>query len=187
MNITLPNGDVREYEQGTTGMEIAKSISEGLARVAVGIFVNGEKYDLSRKIENDSSIELVTFDDPRGKEIYWHSSAHLMAEALQTLYPGVKFGIGPAIETGFYYDVDIPGDTKISSDDLPAIEKKMLELASKNEEYTRKEISWQEAVDYFTKVGDEYKLELLDGLKDQEITFYQQGDFVDLCRGSLVF
>lgn len=186
MKITFPDGNVREYAEGTTGMEIALSISEGLARNSLGIFVNGKNYDLSRKINEDANIEIVTFDDDRGKEIYWHSSAHLMAEAIQELYPGTKFGIGPAIENGFYYDIDIPGDVKLSSEDLPKIEAKMLELGKRNADYQRIEISWADAVDHFKKVGDEYKLELLDGLKEEEITFYQQGTFIDLCRGTHV-
>lgn len=184
MKITFPNGDTREYEAGTTGYEIAKNISERLAKEALGVFVNGEKLDLSTPISNDGTIEIVTFDDPRGKEIYWHSSAHLMAEAIQQIYPGVKFGIGPAIEAGFYYDIDLPGDTKLSSEDLPAIENKMLELAQKSSEYQRIEISWEEALEHFKKVGDEYKVELLEGLVDQDITFYKQGSFLDLCRGT---
>ncbi|MFN3781479.1 MAG: threonine--tRNA ligase, partial [Candidatus Kapaibacteriota bacterium] len=124
------------------------------------------------------------FDDPEGKEIYWHSSAHLMAEAIQELYPGVKFGVGPAIEWGFYYDVDLPNGQKITNEDLPKIEQKMLELAQRNADYERIEISWDEAVEHFKKVGDEYKLELLEGLKDEKITFYKQGNFIDLCRGT---
>jgi threonyl-tRNA synthetase len=129
MNITLPNGDVKEFPDGSTGMDIAKSISEGLARNALGIFVNEKKYDLSRKINEDAEVRIVTFNDEEGKEIFWHSSAHLMAEAVEALYPGTKFGIGPAIENGFYYDIDIPGDKVLSTEDLPAIEKKMYELA----------------------------------------------------------
>lgn len=184
MKITLPNGDIREYPEGTTGMEIAMSISEGLARNALGIFVDNEKYDLSTPINNDSSIRIVTFDDDEGKEIYWHSSAHLMAEAIEALYPGTKFGVGPAIENGFYYDVDLPEGKSLTHEDLPKIEEKMLELAKNNSSYNRVEISWNEAVDYFKKVGDEYKLELLEGLKDDKITFYKQGNFTDLCRGT---
>ncbi len=184
MKITFPNGDVKEFPKGITGYEIAKSISPRLAKEALGIFVNGEKYDLSRKIEDDATVEIVTFDDERGKEIFWHSSAHLMAEAIQKLYPGAKFGVGPAIENGFYYDVDLPGDKKLSLDDLPAIEQKMQELAKRNAEYERIEISWDEAVKHWKEVGDEYKVELLEGLKDDKITFYKQGDFVDLCRGT---
>jgi len=129
MKITLPSGEIREYPNNTTGMEIAKSISEGLARAALGIFVNGKKYDLSRSINEDAEIKIVTFNDPEGKEIYWHSSAHLMAEAIESLYPGVKFGIGPAIENGFYYDIDLPEGKTITLDDLPKIEDKMRELA----------------------------------------------------------
>ena len=186
MKITFPSGDVREYPEGTTGMEIAKSISEGLARNALGCFVNEERYDLSRSITKDSKLRIITFDDQNGKEIYWHSSAHLMAEAIAAIYPGTKFGIGPAIENGFYYDVDLPADTKISIEDLPAIEDKMRELSKRDAQYKRIEMNWQDAVDHFSKIGDQYKLELLDGLKDSEITFYQQGDFIDLCRGTHV-
>jgi threonyl-tRNA synthetase len=184
MKITFPNGVIKEFPESTTGMEIAKSISDRLSKEAVGIFVNGQKFDLSRIITDDSSIEIVTFDDERGKEIYWHSSAHLMAEAIQSIYPGVKFGVGPAIENGFYYDVDLPDGIKLSSDDLPAIEKKMIELAQTESEYSRIEISWEEAIDHWKKIGDQYKVELLEGLKGDEITFYKQGNFVDLCRGT---
>ena len=186
INITLPNGDVRQYPVGTTGMDIAKSISDGLARVAVGIIVNEKPYDLSRPIEQDAKIRIVTFDNDEGKEIFWHSTAHLMAEALEALYPGVKFGIGPPIEAGFYYDVDLPGETKLSVDDLPKIEAKMTELSKRDVPYQRIEKTWDDAVAYFTEKGDQYKLELLEGLKDSEITFYQQGEFTDLCRGTHV-
>jgi len=186
IKLTLPNGDVRQYPVGTTGMDVAKSISDGLARVAVGIIVNEKPYDLSRAIEQDAKIRIVTFDNDEGKEIFWHSTAHLMAEALEALYPGVKFGIGPPIEAGFYYDVDLPGDTKLSVDDLPKIEAKMTELAKRDVPYQRIEKTWDDAVAYFTAKGDQYKLELLEGLKDSEITFYQQGEFTDLCRGTHV-
>ncbi len=186
MKITFPDGSVKEFEKGTTGMEIAKSISEGLARNALGIIVNGKRYDLSRKIHEDAEIKIVTFDNPEGKEIYWHSSAHLMAEAIQELYPGVKFGVGPAIENGFYYDVDLPDEQKITDEDLPKIEEKIKELSKRKEEYQRIEISWDEAIKHFMEVGDEYKIELLDGLKEDEITFYKQGNFIDLCRGTHV-
>ncbi|MBN9399345.1 MAG: threonine--tRNA ligase ['Candidatus Kapabacteria' thiocyanatum] len=186
IKITLPNGDVREYASGTTGMDIAKSISDGLARVALGIFVDGVPYDLSRPIVADAAIRIVTFDNDEGREIFWHSTAHLMAEALEGLYPGVKFGIGPPIENGFYYDVDLPGDTKLSVEDLPAIEARMLELARRDVPYRREEVTWDDAVAYFNEKGDEYKLELLDGLKGQQVTFYRQGDFTDLCRGTHV-
>lgn len=184
MKITLPNGDVREYNEGVTGYEIAESISGRLAKEALGIFIDGEKYDLTRPINKDASIEIVTFEDERGKEIYWHSSAHLMAEAIQTLYPGTKFGVGPAIENGFYYDVDIPGGIKLSTEDLPVIEAKMIELAQTNSEYRRIEIGWQEALEHWKEIGDEYKVELLENLHDEQITFYKQGNFLDLCRGT---
>jgi len=186
MNITFPDGSVRQFDSGISGMDIAKSISEGLARNAVGVVVNGMNYDLSRTIESDATIRILTWNDDEGKEIFWHSTAHLMAEALEFLYPGVKFGIGPSIEAGFYYDIDLPEGIKISSEDLPKIEEKMRELVKANNEYKRIEIQWQDAVTFFTEKGDEYKLELLEGLKDSEITFYTQGDFTDLCRGTHV-
>ena len=186
MKITFPNGDAREYPQGTTGLEIAKSISERLSREALGIIVNGEKRDLSRPIDTDALVKIVTFDDDEGKDIFWHSSAHLMAEAIQALYPGTKFGIGPSIESGFYYDVDLPEGKTISIDDFPAIERKIQELAKASSDYCRTEMNWDDAVEYFKRIGDEYKLELLDGLKDEEITFYRQGTFTDLCRGAHV-
>ncbi|HLP27127.1 MAG TPA: threonine--tRNA ligase [Candidatus Didemnitutus sp.] len=186
INITLPNGDVRQYPVGASGMDIAKSISDGLARVAVGIYVNNKPYDLTRPITMDATIRIVTFDNDEGKEIFWHSTAHLMAEALESMYPGVKFGIGPPIEAGFYYDVDLPGEVKLSVADLPKIEAKMMELVKRDVPYERVEMTWGDAVAYFTEKGDEYKLELLDGLKDSEITFYRQGDFTDLCRGTHV-
>jgi len=186
VNITLPNGDVRPYPSGVTGLQIATDISEGLARNALGILVNDVPYDLSRPITADATVRIVTFTDDEGKQIFWHSSAHLMAEALEELYPGVKFGIGPAIENGFYYDVDLPADLKISVDDLPKIEDKMKELVKRDAAYERIEITWDDAVAYFKDKGDEYKLELLEGLKDQEVTFYRQGNFTDLCRGTHV-
>ncbi|MBK7985956.1 MAG: threonine--tRNA ligase [Ignavibacteria bacterium] len=186
MNITFPDGNVRQFEAGITGLEIAKSISEGLARNALGVIVNGIAYDVSRPIIEDASLRIITWNDDEGKEIFWHSTAHLMAEALESLYPGVKFGIGPPIEAGFYYDIDLPEGTKISSEDLPKIEEKMRELVKANNEYKRIEIDWDNAVAYFKEKGDEYKLELLDGLKDSEITFYTQGNFTDLCRGTHV-
>lgn len=184
MKITLPDNSIREYENGTTGLEIAKSISEGLARVAVGIYIDNNPYDLSRPINNDSSIKIVTFEQNEGKQIYWHSSAHLMAEAIQLLYPGTKFGIGPSIDNGFYYDIELPNDYKLTSEDLPKIESKMIELAKKDSAFERIEVTWDYAYNYFQEIGDNYKLELLDGLKDQEITFYKQGEFTDLCRGT---
>jgi threonyl-tRNA synthetase len=182
IKITLPDGAVREYAVGTSALEVAQSISEGLARNVLSAKVNGEVWDATRPILNDASLQLLTWNDTEGKETMWHSSAHLMAEALETLYPGIKFGIGPPIENGFYYDVDLGGQ-QISADDLPKIEKKMLELAQQKNTYARREISKEEAVKYFTEKGDEYKLDLLQDLQDGSITFYSQGNFTDLCRG----
>ena len=163
-------------------MDIAKSISEGLARNVLAAKVNGELWDANRPIGHDSTLQLLTWNDDGGKYAFWHSSAHLMAEALESLYPGIKFGIGPPIETGFYYDVDL-GDRALTPDELPAIEAKMLDLARQKNEFIRKEVSKADAIAYFTEKGDEYKIELLQDLNDGEITFYQQGQFVDLCRG----
>jgi len=182
IKITLPDGSVKEFQEGIKGMEIAQSISEGLARNALAIEVNGEIWDLSRPITKDSSIKIFTWNDKGGKYAFWHSSAHLLAEALEVLYPGVKFGIGPPIENGFYYDVDLGGKI-FGEEDLAAVEKKMIELARLNNAFVRRAVSKAEAIDYFKKKGDEYKLELIDGLQDGSITFYQQGNFVDLCRG----
>ena len=182
IKITLPDGSIREFPAGVTGMEIAKSISEGLARVSLSIEVNGENWDLNRPIEQDSSIKIFTWNDAGGKYSFWHSSAHLLAEALEELYPGVKFGIGPPIENGFYYDVDL-GDKVLGEEGVAALEKKMTELAKRNSVFTRKSVSKAEALEYFTKKGDPYKLELINDLADGTITFYQQGNFVDLCRG----
>ncbi|HEX8333872.1 MAG TPA: threonine--tRNA ligase, partial [Segetibacter sp.] len=182
INISFPDGAVRQYQEGSSAMDIAKSISEGLARKLLAAKVNDEVWDLTRPIDTDASLKLLTWDDTDGKATFWHSSAHLMAEALESVYPGVKLGIGPAIEKGFYYDIDL-GDRQISEEDLRKIEGKMAELAKQNNAYTRKAISKDEAVKYFTEKGDEYKLELLEGLSDGEITFYQQGNFTDLCRG----
>ena len=182
IKITLPDGSVREVAAGTTGMEIAKSISEGLARNVLACQVNDEIWDLDRPIIDNCNFKLFTWNDAEGKETMWHSSAHLMAEALESLYPGIKLAIGPAIESGFYYDVDFI-DYNISSSDFPKIEKKMLELAREKNQYTRQEISKNEAIAYFEEKGDEYKLELLEGLEDGNISFYTQGNFTDLCRG----
>ena len=182
INITLPDGSVRQYEQGISSMEIAKSISEGLARNVLSAKINGEVWDASRPIQEDARIQLLTWKDLDGKATFWHSSAHLLAEALEALYPGVKLGIGPAIENGFYYDIDT-GDTQVSIDDLPKIEAKMLELARNKNPYIRKEVSKKEAIEFFQAKDDEYKLELIEGLEDGSITFYEQGNFVDLCRG----
>ncbi|MBD1432686.1 threonine--tRNA ligase [Sphingobacterium sp. DN00404] len=182
INITLPDGSVRQYEKGTTAMQVAQSISEGLARNVLGAEVNGEVWDASRAIEEDASVKLLTWNDDKGKSTFWHSSAHLLAEALEALYPGIKFGIGPAIETGFYYDVDF-GDREFSSDDFKQIEDKMLELAKQKETFERKPVSKADALAYFTEKGDEYKLDLIKDLEDGKITFYTQGNFTDLCRG----
>jgi len=182
VNITLPDGSVREYESGITSMEIAKSISEGLARNVLAASVNNEVWDANRPIWSDALVKLYTWNDKEGKATYWHSSAHLMAEALEALYPGTKFGIGPAIDNGFYYDVDT-GDVTLTPADMPKIEAKILELAREKSVYERKEVSKKDAIDYFTEKQDEYKLELLEGLEDGQITFYTQGNFTDLCKG----
>lgn len=182
IKITLPDGSVREFPSGVKGSEIAQSISEGLARVSLAIEVNGEIRDLSRSITGDANIKILTWNDAGGKYAFWHSSAHLLAEALEALHPGVKFGIGPPIDNGFYYDVDLGGKA-FGEEDLKAVEQKMLELAKRNEVFERKDVSKAEAIDYFAKKGDPYKIELLRDLSDGTITFYQQGSFTDLCRG----
>jgi len=183
IHITLPDGSVREYAAGTSSADIAKSISEGLARKVLAAEVNGEVWDSARPIQSDASVRLLTWDDKNAKATFWHSSAHLMAEALEILYPGVKFGIGPAIEHGFYYDIDLADHRTISEDDLKKIEDKMKELAKTNSAYKREDVAKDKAIAYFTEKGDQYKLELLDGLADGTITFYTQGNFTDLCRG----
>ncbi|MEK7258028.1 MAG: threonine--tRNA ligase, partial [Bacteroidota bacterium] len=182
INITLPDGSVRQYPKGSSAMDIAKSISEGLARNVLSAKVNGEVWDASRPINSDASLQLLTWDSKEGKNTFWHSSAHLMAEALEALYPGIKFGIGPPVENGFYYDVD-PGGRQISSDDFEKIEAKMMELARQGSEYRRQEVSKADALKYFTEKGDQYKLELIEELEDGKITFYHQGNFTDLCKG----
>ena len=182
IEITLPDGSVRKYAAGTTALEVAKSISEGLARQVVAARINGRVEDAQTVLEANAHLALLTFDDLEGKKTFWHSTAHLMAEALERLYSGVKFGIGPAIDQGFYYDVDL-GETKLSSQDLVKIEQKMLELAREKNVFRREAISKAEAVAYFESKGDEYKLELLEGLEDGSITLYHQGGFTDLCRG----
>lgn len=182
INITLPDGSVKQYEQGVTPYEIASSISEGLARNVLAANVNNQIVELSRPINEDAEVKLLTWNDEDGKGVFWHSSAHLMAAAIESLYPGVKFGIGPHIENGFYYDIDFM-DYSISSDDFPKIEAKMQELASQKIKFVRREVSKAEALDYFTKKGDEYKLELINDLEDGTITFYESGPFTDLCRG----
>ena len=182
IKIKLPDGSVREYAQGTTGMDIALSISEGLARNVLAAKVNGKVVDASMSINEDSDFQLLTWNDTDGKATFWHSSAHLLAEAIELLYPGTKFGIGPAIETGFYYDIDM-GEKMLGQEDFKKIEDKVLELARQKNEYKRSDVSKADAIEYFKEKGDEYKLELLEGLEDGSITFYQQGNFTDLCRG----
>ncbi|HNZ42915.1 MAG TPA: threonine--tRNA ligase [Bacteroidales bacterium] len=182
INITLPDNSVRQYNEGVTGLEIALSISEGLARNVLAAQVNDEVWDATRPIHHDAKVKLFTWNDAEGKAAMWHSSAHLMAEAIEALFPGTKFGIGPDIENGFYYDIDT-GDRMITEADFKAIEDKMLEYAKENQPIVRKEISKQGAIDLFTKKGDEYKLELISELADGEITLYESGHFTDLCRG----
>lgn len=182
INITLPDGAVRQYEAGITALDVAKSISEGLARKVLAANVNGEVWDATRPIYSDAALRLLLWDDADGKSTFWHSSAHLMAEAVESMFPGVKFWVGPPLDNGFYYDMDL-GDRKMSEEDLAALEKKMTELARQNNVYVRKEIAKSEAVTYFTEKGDEYKLDLLQNLEDGKITFYTQGNFTDLCRG----
>ncbi|MCB9263237.1 MAG: threonine--tRNA ligase [Flavobacteriales bacterium] len=182
IKITLPDGSIREYAKGSSSMDVAKSISEGLARNVLAAKVNGEVWDADRQLQTDSSLQLLTWNDTAGKSTFWHSSAHLMAEALEALYPGIKLGIGPPIETGFYYDIDF-GDHQFSASEFEKVEAKMLELARQDNNYIRKDISKAEAISYFKEKQDPYKLDLLDRLEDGTITFYEQGNFTDLCRG----
>lgn len=182
IRITLPDNSSREYPKGVTGFEIAQSISEGLARNVLSITVNGEVWDLNRPIHNDAKIKLHTWDDKEGKATMWHSSAHLMAEAIEALYPGTKFGIGPDVENGFYYDIDL-GEHSISSNDFEKIEKKMLDLARQKQQFVRKEIPKAQALEFYSNKGDEYKVDLLQDLEDGTISFYESGNFTDLCRG----
>ncbi len=182
INITFPDGAVKQYEDGITSMQIAQSISAGLARNILASKVNGEVWDLSRPIHKDASVHFLKWDDAEGKSTFWHSSAHLMAEAVESLFPGTKFWVGPPVDNGFYYDMDLGGQT-ITESDLDKLEQKMKQLAKQNNPYIRKEIPKNEAVSYFEKKGDEYKLDLLRGLEDGHITFYTQGNFTDLCRG----
>jgi threonyl-tRNA synthetase len=182
INITFPDGAVRQYEKGITGMEIANGISPRLAEKALGIKLNNEVWDLNRPITQDAKLQILTWDDKDGKMVFWHSSAHLMAEAIEAVFPGTKFGIGPAIDNGFYYDIDLPGN-QLVSEDLKKLEDKMYELAQRNDTYVRKEVPKKDALDYFTAKGDEYKIELISDLQDGEISFYEVGDFTDLCRG----
>lgn len=182
ITLTLPNGTKREYSSGTTGFEVAQSIASGLARAALSITVNGEIIDLDRPITEDADITINTWDSEDGKYTFWHSSAHLLAEAIQELYPDAKFGIGPPIESGFYYDIDF-GDDQITQDDLPKIEAKFIEMARKKSEFERRKVSKDEALDFYKEKGNEYKVDLIEDLEDGSITFYTQGEFTDLCRG----
>ena len=182
INITLPDGTIKKYPKGTTAMQVAEGISSGLARNVLAAEINGEVWDATRMIHSDSNLKLLTWNDDNGKMAMWHSSAHLMAEALEALYPGIKMAIGPPIENGFYYDIDF-GDQHFSSDHFPKVENKMKELARQKNTFDRVEISKKEAVSYFQEKNDQYKIELLDDLEDGEITFYKQGEFTDLCRG----
>lgn len=182
IQITFPDGSIRNFESGVSGLEIAGSISKGLAKEALAVEVNGEVWDLSRPITADASVKILKWSDDGGKYAYWHSSAHLMAEAVEKLFPGTKFGIGPPIETGFYYDIDV-GDHSLTGEDLLHIEAVMRELAERDVPFVREEKPWEEAVAYFRKKGDPYKLELLEELKGRTITFYHQGNFTDLCYG----
>lgn len=182
INITLPDNSVRQYPKGTTALDIARSISEGLARNVLSAQVNGEVWDATRPIDTDASLKLLTWNDDQGKAAFWHSSAHLMAEAIEQLFPGTKFGIGPDIENGFYYDIDT-GDISLNEESFPQIEKKMLEIAREKQNFNRRNVAKTEAISFFTHKGDEYKLELINELEDGQITFYESGTFTDLCRG----
>lgn len=182
VQIQFPDGAVRSYEKGITALGIAKSISEGLAKKVLAASVNGEVWDATRPIESDASLKLLTWEDQDGKSTFWHSSAHLLAEAVEMQYPGAKFWVGPALEKGFYYDIDLGGKS-IKEEDVILLEKKMNDLAKQANAYIRKEMTKAEALAYFTEKGDEYKLDLLSGLEDGTITFYTQGGFTDLCRG----
>jgi threonyl-tRNA synthetase len=182
IRITLPDGSVRDFERGVTGLQVAQAIGSRLASAALAVTVNGETRDLARPITADAELRVLTWTDDEGKRTYWHSSAHLMAEALEHLFPGTKFGIGPPIENGFYYDIDL-GDHAVTAEDLSALETSMRELAARDVPYVREEIAWEKAVEYFRKKQDQYKLELLDGLKGQPISLYRQGNFTDLCFG----
>ena len=182
IKITFPDGSVKDFEKGVTGYQIAQGISPRLAAEVLSVSVDGQVMDLRQPIENDAAIKLNKWDDDEGKLAFWHSSSHLLAEALEAIYPGVKFGIGPAIENGFYYDIDL-GDRVIVEADLKKVEDKMLELARTGEKFERKDVTKSEALDYFTNKNDQYKLELINDLKDGTISFYTNGKFTDLCRG----
>ena len=183
IKITLPDHSVREFETGATGIQIAESISGRLAKDVLSVSVNGEVWDLTRPIESDSSVRLHTWDDREGKETFWHSSAHLMAEAIEQIYPGTRFGIGPTVDNGFYYDIDLPGGQQLTEKDLEKVEKLMLDLCRQKEDIVRSNISKIDALQLFTEKGDALKLELISELEDGTITLYRQGGFTDLCRG----
>ncbi|MEW5799838.1 MAG: threonine--tRNA ligase [Bacteroidota bacterium] len=182
IKITFPDNSIKEFDSGVTGMQLAEGISRGLAKNALAISVNGEVWDLSRPIQVDAVIKILTWDNEEGKSTYWHSSAHLMAEAIESIFPGTKFGIGPPIENGFYYDIDM-GDHSLTTDDLKLLEEKMMEFSKRDVPFERREVSWEEAVAYFKKKGDPYKLELLEEFKGEQISMYHQGNFTDLCYG----
>ena len=183
VNITFPDGSVKEYENGVTSIQIAKKISNGLAKKVLAANINGTVSDLTMPITEDATLSLLTWDDEGGKSTFWHSSAHLMAEALEQMFPGVKLGIGPAIDRGFYYDIDLGDDRSITEEDLPKLEKLMTRIAKLGNKFERKEVSKNDAFKYFREKNDEYKLELIDDLTDGDITFYSQGNFTDLCKG----
>ena len=182
IRITLPDNTTKEFSKGTSGMDIAESISASLARLALSITVNGERWDLDRPIREDARIQVHTWDDEEGKYTFWHSSAHILAEAIQELFPSAKFGIGPPIENGFYYDVDF-GNHTLQQEDLRALEKKFLELARQKNKFSRISISKSDALTHYQKIGNEYKVDLIEGLENVEISFYEQGSYTDLCRG----
>src|ERR1051325_4596066 len=186
IKITFPDGNVREFTSGTTGMQIAESISPRLAAVSLGIFVNEKPFDLATPITEDAAVRIVKWESDEGRSIFWHSSAHLMAEAIEAIYPGTRFGIGPPIENGWYYDMELPEGVKLSIEDLKGIEEKMYELSKRDVPYQRIPKEYNEAIEYFKAKGDWLKLELLEGLAGQPITFYSQGEFTDLCRGTHV-
>lgn len=183
IKITFPDNTVKEFSKGVTGYEIAKSISHGLAKEVLSVSVNGETYDLTRPINEDAKIIFYKWNDNEGKHAFWHSSAHLMAEAVEALYPGVKLWVGPAVDNGFYYDIDFPEGQTITDKDFPKLEKMMIELAQQKNEYVRTEVAKKDALKFYSEKGDEYKVDLIDGLEDGTITFYKQGNFTDLCRG----
>jgi threonyl-tRNA synthetase len=182
ITITFPDGSARQFERGATAFTVAESISKRLAAEALAASVDGETWDLSRPLTRDASIRILKWGDDEGKHAYWHSSAHLMAEAVESLFPGAKFGVGPAIENGFYYDIDL-GEHNLTPEDLGRIEARMRELSARDAAYQREEVSWDAATEYFRKKGDQYKLELLEGLKGEQITLYHHGQFTDLCAG----